>query len=264
MSVKMKEEETKTAGRKPNRWTAVTLEEILVFLAESDTLNQSTFAKAVGVTPTTFYNWKKKRCAPDTTTQERMRELIYSTGFKFTKTSTKETTVANSGKKGARGTSSSILDRITKSSGPKSRAKSKAKQAKPAKAKQAKPAKPAKPAKKAKPVKEAKAADSAKAKRGPGRPRKAVAAALEAPKRRGRPPGSKNKPKAAVPAKKSPPKKPAARKPRRASTNGTGNGGLDLGWAELGSLVTFLKANQGRSTDDLAQIAGFVEAVISA
>jgi len=69
------------------------------------------------------------------------------------------------------------------------------------------------------PAKKAPAKAATPAKRGPGRPRKVAQAPQEAPKRRGRPPGSKNKPKAQATATKrrttktkTAPARPAARR----------------------------------------------------
>ena len=66
---------TRRGGRKANEWTAVTLDEILGFLSEMG-ITQSAFAAHIGVTNSTFHNWKKGKCAPDEDTQGKIRSLI--------------------------------------------------------------------------------------------------------------------------------------------------------------------------------------------
>ena len=62
-------------GRKKNEWTLVTLAQLLGFI-EMKELKQKTFAAYLGVTNSTFHNWKNGRCAPDEEVQGKIKALI--------------------------------------------------------------------------------------------------------------------------------------------------------------------------------------------
>jgi len=62
-------------GRSANKWSVVKWAEIEKFLEEKE-LTQARFSSTLGITGSTFHNWKKKRCAPDPATQQSIRDLI--------------------------------------------------------------------------------------------------------------------------------------------------------------------------------------------
>jgi DNA-binding XRE family transcriptional regulator len=125
-------------GRKKNEWTKVKLETILGFL-KYYSIKQKDFAAHLGVTNSTFHNWKNGKCAPDEEVQVKIQDLIAN----------KETiTVAKKKAKTAksrapRGAGSSTLAALTGST-PKTQTKKKTKK------KTAKASKKAKAKKKAK------------------------------------------------------------------------------------------------------------------
>jgi DNA-binding XRE family transcriptional regulator len=51
------------------------MDEITRHIAQKG-LSQSEFASTLGVTNSTFHNWKNGRCAPDTSTQHRIAALL--------------------------------------------------------------------------------------------------------------------------------------------------------------------------------------------
>jgi DNA-binding transcriptional regulator YiaG len=79
---KTAKKKTKTAkkpprkgGRQANKWTLVKFLEIKQFLEEKK-VAQTRFSATVGVTNSTFHNWKNKRCAPDPATQQKIRDVL--------------------------------------------------------------------------------------------------------------------------------------------------------------------------------------------
>lgn len=62
-------------GRQANKWSVVKFSEIAKFIKDKS-VAQTAFSKAVGVTNSTFHNWKNKRCAPDPATQQQIRDVL--------------------------------------------------------------------------------------------------------------------------------------------------------------------------------------------
>ena len=62
-------------GRKKNEWTVVSLKQLLGYISAKE-LKQKTFAAHLGVTNSTFHNWKNGRCAPEEPVQVRIKALI--------------------------------------------------------------------------------------------------------------------------------------------------------------------------------------------
>jgi DNA-binding XRE family transcriptional regulator len=89
-------------GRKKNEWTLVTLDELIAYITKSG-LTQNAFAQSLGVTNSTFHNWKNGRCAPDESIQGKIRALI--DGKKENEVPDKQTKTEKRG----RGTKSSTL-----------------------------------------------------------------------------------------------------------------------------------------------------------
>lgn len=96
-------------GRKKNEWTLVTLDELLEFI-DTQGITQNKFAKTLGVTNSTFHNWKNGRCAPDESIQGKIRALI--DGKEKIEVSEKKT--ETTAKKKTRGGKSSTLAALGK------------------------------------------------------------------------------------------------------------------------------------------------------
>lgn len=62
-------------GRKKNKWTLVSLKQLLGYIAVNE-IPQKAFAAHLGVTNSTFHNWKNGRCAPDELVQGKIKDLI--------------------------------------------------------------------------------------------------------------------------------------------------------------------------------------------
>ena len=62
-------------GRKANEWKLVTFVDIEKFLKKAGA-SQLGFAKAVGVTNSTFHNWKNGRSAPSEEVQKKIKKVI--------------------------------------------------------------------------------------------------------------------------------------------------------------------------------------------
>lgn len=160
-------------GRTANKWKAVKFNQISKFIKEHG-VSQIAFAKAVGVTNSTFHNWKNNRCAPDDATQETIRALISG---------------------------------------------------------------------------ETQMPEQAPSKRGgkPRAPRGAGSQTLAELEKK----GSKKASTASTSVKKTKTKT----KTKAASSNGNGHGnGHSSGWSELGLLGQFIRANEGRSVEDLHNV----------
>ena len=105
-------------GRKANQWTSVAFADIAEYLANSG-VSQLEFAKSVGVTSSTFHNWKTQRCAPDETTQERILAVLNGQEASAPKKEEEETVAKKKAPKkvakkkvtarGSRGAASSLL-----------------------------------------------------------------------------------------------------------------------------------------------------------
>jgi len=103
----MAKKKARKGGRKANQWSLIKFSDIAAFLAEHG-LSQTDFAKAVGVTSSTFHNWKTNRCAPDEATQGKIAAVIngqeVSVPKKKKKSKTKKVTA-----RGSRGAGSNLL-----------------------------------------------------------------------------------------------------------------------------------------------------------
>jgi len=214
-------------GRKANEWTSVSLEEILLYLSEAG-MTQSRFATSVGVTNSTFHNWKKGKCAPDEDTQGKIRDLIdnYTTETQVVK---KKGPSKAPAKKGRGGSLLSLLD--SKKLGA-TRASTAGKKKKTKKAKAKAPKKAAK-----------KVAGLASLLGG------SVNGAAKAPakKKRGKLVVSSVKPKAPKAKKPRASKKAAAKAPKARKAAATE-------WTGLKDLGKFLRANPGKSGADIAAL----------
>ena len=111
-------------GRQKNKWTAVTLKQMLGFI-DVNQIPQKGFATHLGVTNSTFHNWKNKKCAPDEDVQVRILDLINGK---------EKINMANS-TRAPRGAGSSTLAALTGGKGKKTKKKAKkvAKKKKPKK-----------------------------------------------------------------------------------------------------------------------------------
>lgn len=76
-----------------NEWTLVTFEDIAQYI-ESEEIAQITFAKDIGVTNSTFHNWKNSKSVPDEAMQERIAGKIGKKRAKVTKKVAKASKVA--------------------------------------------------------------------------------------------------------------------------------------------------------------------------
>lgn len=101
------EKKGRKGGRKANLWSLVNFATIAAHLKETGT-SQTAFAKAVGVTSSTFHNWKTGRCAPDEETQGKIVATIEGKEVPVAKKKkTKKITKVTA--RGSRGSGSSTL-----------------------------------------------------------------------------------------------------------------------------------------------------------
>lgn len=195
-------------GRKKNEWTLVTLDDLMKFI-DTQGLTQNKFAKTLGVTNSTFHNWKNGRCAPDEAIQGKIKALIDGKE----KIDVSDNKTDNENKAKTRGTKSSTLAALGK--------KGKGKTTKKAKKKT----------------------------------KKKVTKALEK--------GGSSRPKVEKALKKT--KKKAAKKAKATKPvlNGNGNGAYfdPSAWNELEALGQFVKANPGKSPEEIAELLGTVSRV---
>ena len=101
-------------GRKKNEWTLVTQKQVLGYIA-SKGLQNKTFAEHLGVTNSTFHNWKNGRCAPDEEIQGRIKALI--DGKETIIVAKKSKTNKGKATRAPRGAGSSTLAALTGSAG---------------------------------------------------------------------------------------------------------------------------------------------------
>jgi DNA-binding transcriptional regulator YiaG len=106
-------------GRQKNKWTMITLKRMLGWIAANE-IPQKAFAASLGITNSTFHNWKNERCAPDEDVQGKILDLINGM---------ENITMAN-GNRAPRGAGSSTLAALTGSGKKKTKKKTKAKVAK--------------------------------------------------------------------------------------------------------------------------------------
>lgn len=112
-------------GRKANQWTLVAFSDISEYLGKSG-VSQTAFAKAVGVTSSTFHNWKTSRCAPDETAQSRISEIITGQEVLVTKQKTESKKTTSRGSRGEGSTMLAALSGDTPKSEKKTRVSAKA------------------------------------------------------------------------------------------------------------------------------------------
>ena len=202
-------------GRKANQWSLVTFADIAAYLAKEG-VSQTDFAKTVGVTSSTFHNWKTERCAPDEETQGKISALL--TGKEVTVAKSKKTAAATKKitkvtARGSRGAGSSTLAALggdAATDGDADTAVGKGKKKIKRKVKQADPKAPKAP---------------------------------KAPK----------EPKAAKEPKKTRKRRPWSVVTGAPALATNGNAVLE-GWNDLRALAQFLKANDGRSPDDVKSV----------